>query len=177
MWSREPPGVGQRVEREAVLGSTGNAEEAGRRAAGHDHRVEGQLVASPEEHLTAVPVDAGHRREAEGHVVGLPEDHPDRIGDVTGFEPGGRDLVEQGLEGVEVALVDDGDLDRCADEVAGRGQAREPGPHHDDAVHRAIVAQRAGRPLGAVPPPRSWHTPSVAWRRGPCGPAGVPPGW
>ena len=42
----QPTGVGQRVEREAVLRGPGDAEELGRGAAGHDQRVEGERIRS-----------------------------------------------------------------------------------------------------------------------------------
>ena len=134
-------GVGEGVEGEAVLRRPRDAEELGRRPAGHDERVEGERAVVGQEHLPAVPVDTCHRRHPEAHVVSLPEDHPDRIGHVARLQAGGRHLVEEGLERVEVALVDDGDLDVLADQGPGRRQAAESGSHHHYPVHPPMVAQ------------------------------------
>ena len=151
-------GVGQRVERKAVLGRPRDAEEVGRGAAGHDERVEGEAVSpSPGWHPAAVPVDPGHRGEVEADVVGLAEDGPDRIGHVARLEPGRGHLVQERLEGVEVALVDDGHVDRLTDEGPGGGQAGEARADDHHAVHRPMLAQpsRGSRLLGRTSGRRS----------------------
>ncbi len=121
--------------------------------------------------LAAVPVDAGDRGHPERDVVGLPEDDPDRVGHVAGLEAGGGHLVEQGLEGVEVALVDDGHLDRLADQGAGRGQARRTRPRRPrPGASRPCWHRRAGGPTartGGHRSPVGVHTPSVRCPR-PC---------
>ena len=96
--------------------------------------------------LSVLPIDTGDGGHAEGHVVGLTEDHPDRIGHIARFEAGRGHLVQQRLKGMEVALVDDGDLDLLADEGPGGRQPGKAGPDDDDPVHPSMVAQcrRAG---------------------------------
>ena len=71
-------------------------------------------------HLAPVEVHADDRRHAHVDVEVVLHD-PAQVGrDVVGREAGGRDLVEQRGEGVEVVPVDDRDLDRRV--------LRAPGP-------------------------------------------------
>ena len=69
-------------------------------------------------------------------------DHPvDARRDVVGRDACGRNLVEQRREGVEVVLVDEGDVDLAFVERAGGGEAAEAGPDDDDVRpvhHRSI---------------------------------------
>ena len=48
------------------------------------------------------------------------------------FRPGRGHLVQQRLEGVEVVLVDEGDLDRRALQAPGDLEPAEPGADHHD---------------------------------------------
>ena len=67
-------------------------------------------------------------------VVGDPaEDAADGAGDVGGGEGGGGDLVEEGLEEVVVAAVDEGDADGCLGEALGGGDAGEAAADDVDA--------------------------------------------
>jgi hypothetical protein len=73
------------------------------------------------------------------------EQAPDDEGDVGRVQAGGGDLVEQRLERVEVVAVDQRDLDRCAGQAAGRGEAAEPGTDHDHVREHAHEVSLRGR--------------------------------
>ena len=67
------------------------------------------------------------------HVLLVPEDPADRRRDVARVERGGRDLVEQRLEQVMVAAVDQGDIHRRPAKSPGRLEAREAAAEDHDA--------------------------------------------
>src|SRR5919206_568525 len=77
-------------------------------------------------------VDAGDAAELDARVRLSGQDGADRPGDVGRREGGGRYLVEQGLEQVVVAPVDQDDVDRGAGERPGAGEAAEASPEDDD---------------------------------------------
>ena len=68
----------------------------------------------------------------------------DRVGDVAGREAGRRDLVEERLEEVMVAAVDDRQAHGRLAELARRGQPAETGADDDD-VRRAVERTMARR--------------------------------
>ena len=87
--------------------------------------------------VRAVPVDAGDAALPEPHVGLAVEQAPHDVGHVGGAQPGGGHLVQERLEGVEVVLVDEGDLDRRALQAPGDLEPAEPGAdHHDLGDHR-----------------------------------------
>ena len=91
-------------------------------------------------HDPAVEIEVGHLGQLDAHVLGPPDDVPDRRRDLTRREHARRDLVEQGLEQVVVAAVDDRDVDRPVGEVADRQQPTEP-PADD---HDLVASRRSG---------------------------------
>ena len=73
-----------------------------------------------------VAVDGGDVVEEDGDICGGGEDAAEGAGDVGGGEGGGGDLVEEGLEEVVVAPVDEGDGETgVIGEFLGAGEARE----------------------------------------------------
>ena len=73
----------------------------------------------------APPRRSPHRLGEQHAGVRLaPQDRADRVGDVAGRQRRRRDLVEERLEEVVVAAIDDGDLDRRARERARGGRDR-----------------------------------------------------
>ncbi len=64
------------------------------------------------------------------------QDPTDGRGYFSGREAGGRDLVEQRLEGVVVSAVDDRDLYGKSRDSAGGGQASEAGSYDYDPRSR-----------------------------------------
>ena len=63
----------------------------------------------------------------------LAHERAERLGDVAGRQGAGRDLVQQRLEEVEVAPVDQRQADLRVDAEAARGvQPGEPAADHDD---------------------------------------------
>ena len=104
------------------------------RAAGDDQRV----VAEPfrrrhrpdgaQVQLTRVEVEVGDLGQQDADVAVALEDRAERIGDLAGRERPGRDLVGERLEEMEVAAVDERDLDRRTPQLrappAGRRNLR-----------------------------------------------------
>ena len=94
-------------------------------------------------HDPAIEVEAGHLGELDAHVLRPAQDVPQRRRDLTGREDAGRDLVQQRLEQVVVAPVDQRDVDRQLSEEPARRQATEAAADDDDAMPG--VARRARR--------------------------------
>jgi hypothetical protein len=67
----------------------------------------------------------------------MAKDGTQRVGDVARIQQPGRHLVEQRREEVVVVLVDQDNVDRLAVELAGAGEAAEPGA--DDDYRRCHV--------------------------------------
>jgi hypothetical protein len=97
-----------------------------------DHRVVRHLAVG-QTNDSAVDVDGRRLGEPDLYVALPPEDPPDRRRDVAGRQPRRRDLIEQRLEDVVVAPVEQQDVDRRLRERARRAQPREPSPDDDDA--------------------------------------------
>src|SRR5690606_20948635 len=79
-----------------------------------------------------VEVAADHLGGGEADPAVAADDAADGVGDVGGLEPRGGDLVQQRLEEVVVAPVEHLDGERGAAQLAGEGDAAEPGSDHDD---------------------------------------------
>ena len=81
---------------------------------------------------TVTGVDAAHGGEQGGHLGPAAQQIADRPGDFGSCQGGGRDLVQQRLEQMMVAPVDQRDLDRGAAEPMRRFQPAEAGAddHH-----------------------------------------------
>ncbi len=86
---------------------------------------------------------------ADPDVVLVADDAPDRIRDVGGAEPGGRHLVEQRLEQVVVAAIDQGHVDAGADQVLGRGEPTEAAAD-DHRLRRGRSGPVEGVDVGSV---------------------------
>ena len=67
-------------------------------------------------------------------VAVAPQRPADRFGNIGGRQGGGRHLIEQWLEQVVVAPVDDGDLDVGVAELAGAGQTAEAATDDHDVT-------------------------------------------
>ena len=105
--------VFERLERQCVLVHAGDAEVAADGAGGEDQVVVRDRVGVGDHDATLVEVDADDTHHLEVRVR-LSPDHPaDARRDVVGRDARGRNLVEQRREGVEVVLVDQGDVDRA----------------------------------------------------------------
>ena len=171
-WSRRRPGVGQGVEREGELGGTRDAEEPGGGPAGHD-RPSRRAAGRPSS--SGAPAGGPSRRRSPwpNRKVTLsapPEDGPDRVGHVARLEAGRGHLVEQRLEGVEVALVDDGHLDRLRRPGPGPPTGRRTRPRRSPrGASRPWWHSRqvAGRPVGRAAPRESCTPRRYRWRTGP----------
>ncbi len=110
------------------------------RATGDDQRVVGDAGqrghAGHRRELEPAPleVDRARLRHQDADVARAPEDRAQRVCDFARRERPGRDLVGQGLEEVEVAAVDERDLDVRTPQVLHRLQASEAAADDDDAV-------------------------------------------
>ena len=119
-----------------VLGAGANDE----RVVGH--RLEGTLTGSlAQPHQASVEIDIGRLREQDADVCVAAKDAPQRISDLRCGERSGRHLVDQRLEQVEVASIDQRDIHRKPGEAQGRLEASESAP--DD--HRAVAPGSCGR--------------------------------
>ena len=114
-----------------------------------------------------VDVDLDRLAEEDGDVRPLPEDGAQRLGDLTRLEGAGRDLVEERLEEMVVAPVDERHLDlRRVSELAGRIQPAEATADDDDAVGVLWAGDHA-RSLGGSPsrwPASAYLSRSAPWR-------------
>ena len=131
-------------------------------ARGHDQAVVGHVerhVGNPARvHHPPVEVEAGDLGELDRDVPRVAEHVPQRRRDLAGWQDAGRHLVEQRLEEVVVAPVEQGHLDPAdAPEEAARGQPAEATAHHHDPMAqlplsalRRRSADRPGRPFAHV---------------------------
>jgi hypothetical protein len=174
----EPDGLGQRVQREGVVGDARDAEVVRGRPGREHERVVAEEGAVLELDPASVAVEADHGPELHLDVRVVGEQGSDRVGDVALVEAGRRDLVEERLEGVVVPAVDQGRVDPGAGETLRDLEPREPrSDDHDLRVTRAGRRHGQRRPGSraftrprAAPGPR---TRSVGPRR-PCAGPGRP---
>src|SRR4029434_5425175 len=109
--SLDSHGLGQRVEREAVLCSPFYAEEVDLGPERKHEVVVAQRLELAYANLTRVEVECPDLVFVDPDVVLLVEEIADRMADRRLLEQPGRDLVEQRLESVVVVLVDEDDVD------------------------------------------------------------------
>ncbi len=102
----------------------------------------------PDQHAPALEIEARHLTEHHASVALALKDAAQRRGDLPGRQRTGSDLVEQRLEQVEIAAIDQRDLDRRAAQTSHRPQATEaPTDHHNPMwvsgpVHDARMSPR-----------------------------------
>jgi hypothetical protein len=84
--------------------------------------------------LARVEVEVGDLSQQHADVAVALEDRAERIGDLAGRERPGRDLVGERLEEMEVAAVDERDLDRRTPQLRDRLEPTETSPDDDDVV-------------------------------------------
>jgi hypothetical protein len=155
-----------------MLGGTWNREEGRGGPRSKDQVVVGHHVALGE--LDHVPgeVDARNRGVAEGHIRLSAQDGPEWVGDIGGLEAGGSYLVEEGLEGMEVVLIDDDDVEGPSTQLPG---CRQPGKT-SAADHRFRPRRQstshATDPIEPSPIERRW----ILGRAGPRGRSDPPVG-
>ena len=120
-------GVLDRLEPGSVLRPAVIAEvrEAGSRR--DDQRVVARSrPPSDRTHLALVGIEPDGLAEQDGRVLPLPQDRAERLGDVAGTDGAGRDLVQERLEQVEIAPIDERDVDPAGPFPAvGRRTARQ----------------------------------------------------
>ena len=112
----------------AVVGGLG--------AGGDDEGVVGEGVAVDEEDFFGGGIDVDGFAEENFDIFLATEDRADGSGDFGGRERASGDLVEEGLEEVEVALVEEGDVYVGALEGLRGDEAREASAEDEDAVWR-----------------------------------------
>ena len=94
------------------------------RAGGENQRVVGQGVAVIEQHALVRGIDAAHGGEQGRDLGAVAQQIADRPGDLGGRQRRGRDLIEQRLEQMMVAPVDQRDRDRRAGKPIAPSPAR-----------------------------------------------------
>lgn len=107
------------------------------RACSQHERVVGNDGTVIEQDLPGLLVDAGDGRQQGGDVWTVAQQMPDRPGDLGGGERSRRHLIEQRLEQMMVATVDDGDAHQSAAQPVDRLQPAEAGADYDNVLSRA----------------------------------------
>ena len=126
------------------VGLPGLVSEVGVPGAGGDHEtVVRQHPAVRERHLASHRVDRPGLGQDDVGVLLAAQDRADRIGDVGRRKRRGRHLVEERLEKVVIAPIDDRDADRGLREPPGRLEAAKTRANQDDVVDG--VPGRRGR--------------------------------
>ena len=113
-------------------------------AGGDDEVIEGHPAVGQHD-LLAVEIDTRRLTEENRGVSLLAQDRPDRVCDLRRRERRGRHLVEQRLEEMEVALVDEGNANRRPAECLGGIESREATAEDDDVGARVGRWYRPGR--------------------------------
>ena len=110
----------------------------------------------PRQHLVPAGVDAGHLGQ-DAFNVPVPAQHvPQRRGDLALGQDPGRALVQQGLEQVVLAPVDEGDLDRGTAQGPGGEQPGESAADdHHTALAMLVAHEASGEPAGSYQLSRS----------------------
>ena len=157
----EPDRVGERVQREGVLGGALDAEEVDLRAETEDEVVVAQRLQFGELHLTRVEVDRGHAILVEARVLLVVEEVTDRMADRRLLQQARRDLVQEGLERVVVVLVDEHDVDVALVQLLGGADSGEAAAEDEDALAGAVrVVSSAHVPSHGTARPSRAVTPS-----------------
>jgi hypothetical protein len=87
-----------------------------------------------DQHAPAREVEAGHLAQQDADVLVALEDRAKRRGDLAGRKCTCRDLIHERLEQMEVAPVDQRDLDRLVTQSSHGLEAAEPSTDDDNAV-------------------------------------------
>ena len=114
------------------------------RARAEDERVVGHGLAPVEQDAPRLGIDADDRGQHRRHLGAPAHDPADRPGDLREAERRGGGLVEQGLEQVVVAPVDQRHPDRRPGQALHGGEAAEPGADDDDMVGCGAAPVRIG---------------------------------
>ena len=110
-----------------------------------DERVVGDRAAVGQQDLALLRVEADGLAEDDRRVALLAQDRAQRLGDLARRQRAGRDLVEQRLEQVEVAPVDEGQpTSGSMPRLLGRVQPGEAAADDDDPVRRRSGGGGAG---------------------------------
>ena len=140
----EPHGIGERVERERVLGRSVDAEEVDLRPEREHEGVVLHRLELAEGHLALLQVDPRHAVLVDADVVLLVEEIADRMPDGRLLEQAGRDLVEQRLEGVVVVPVHEHDVDVALLQLLRGADPAEPCAQDHDPVAAAARVGSSG---------------------------------
>jgi hypothetical protein len=103
----------------------------------------GAALGRPCQDVTALQVDTGHLGHDDGGVALLAHHLADRNGDVLGRQRRGRYLVQQWLENMMIAAVDQEDTCGSAAQGLDRGKTREAATDH---YHTCSVVHHRGVP-------------------------------
>ena len=86
------------------------------------------------EHDAAIEIEPGHLRELDSDVVVPAQALAERYCNLTFGKNARRDVIQQRLEQMVVAAIEQHDVDRLSAEEAARGQPAEATAHDDDAM-------------------------------------------
>ena len=108
----------------------------GLRACGDDEGVVGEGVAIGEEDFFVLGINVNSFAKEDLDVFLAAEDGADRGGDFSGREGAGGNLIEEGLKEMEIAFVEEGDVDVGAFQGLRGDETRETSAEDQDAVWR-----------------------------------------
>jgi hypothetical protein len=109
------------------------------RAGGEHQRIVGEEGAVLQEDAPRLGIDADDRGQKRRDLRAAAQQMADRSRDLRWRERGGRHLIEERLEQMMVAPVDDSDADRLPSETVNRFQTAEAGSHHDNMVAATLI--------------------------------------
>ena len=123
--------------------------------AGGEHKVVVGYSFAAEEHLAACRIDVRHLAENDARIGLVVDDTANGRGHVGGRQAGRRHLIEQRLEQMVIAPIDEGDVSVALLQPLGHGKAAEAGAGDDDVWPRTRFARRWRRIVGCLRIPDS----------------------
>ena len=127
--------LGAGVHRHRVLGCAGDAEVIGGDPVADHQVVEVDPYPVVADHLLGIVIDSDDGGAPEAYAVVLGREVAQRVGDVTGVQAAGGDLIEQGLEGVVRVPVDKGHPEPFLGELGRRRHTSEATPDDNHMRH------------------------------------------
>ena len=89
-------------------------------------------LAVPQDHLSRADIDGDGLCQKNPCIFLSAKDGAYRVGNIAGGQPGRGDLIQQRLEQMIIATIDDGDTDIAILQGSRCAQAPEPCSHDDD---------------------------------------------
>ncbi len=127
--------------------------------AGRDDQVVIRNTGMPYDHLSRSGFDIGYAAQQDANIWLVPKKAANWPGDVGRGKPGGRDLIQQWLEKIIIALVDQGDTAARVAQRLCRGDAAKAGADDDDTRRALVRHHEDAFDFGKATPQRSGDKP------------------